>query len=287
MAKRFKTKRKISWKKLISAIAVVVILLGSIAGIRACVKDETKTIGASAFSRGGLDENGKYVETDKSIYTKEVFACIGLRVEPDFESKVTFDVYYYDHDERFVSSKLNLSSVYDEDVPMAKYARIVIHPQVDEDEKDFKISLFDIRDYANDLKITVDKEQKYPHYSVDLYDESKVTIGKSFDQHGSDEYVTYFDSEYCKVTEEISITGEYKYFDIYVRRAGKIGMYAVSVVAADSDNKVIARQSFNYSDYDAGEWCKMTLEVPDNEADMYLLVRMHKESECRIFGYND
>ena len=31
----------------------------------------------------------------------------------------------------------------------------------------------------------------------------------------------------------------------------------------------------------------MTLEVPDNEADMYLLVRMHKESECRIFGYND
>ena len=117
MAKTYK-KRKISWKKLLSAIAVVVILLGTVAAIRSCTKDETKTISASAFSRGGLDENGEYVETNASLYTPEAIACRGLKIVPDFDAQFTYDVYYYDYQDNFVDKKLGFKKSYDEDYPL-------------------------------------------------------------------------------------------------------------------------------------------------------------------------
>ena len=290
MAKRFKTKRKISWKKLLSAVAVIAIILGSIAGIRACTKDETKTISASAFSRGGLDENGEYVETDKSIYTKEAFACIGLRVQPDFEASASYDVYYYDYDERLLDVRLGLTGVYDEDYPLAKYARIVIHPEIpaDVDQEDFKIAFYEVHSLAKDFKITVNKSQKYLYSnSVNLFNEENIEMGKTFDVHGNDVYVTYVENEHLKTSGEIAVTGEYEYYDVYIRRPSQSDIFAVSVIAADEDDKVLVRQSYDLTDLAAGEWCKMTLEVPDSEADMYLVARMPKDAECYIFGYSD
>lgn len=158
-----KFRRKASWKRIVCAVLVTV-LVASLGGalISFAVRD-TKTIPSSAFSVGGLNENGKYIADDKSIYTKEAFECIGLRVQPDFESQVTYDVYYYDYDDRLVEVKKGLSSVYDEDFPLAQYCRIVIHPEIPEDttKSEFKIKWYQVSGYADDIKITVDRKQEY------------------------------------------------------------------------------------------------------------------------------
>ena len=139
MAKKFK---KANWKKILCAILVCLVGITALGGIATLARDKTKSIGVTAFKRGDLNENGAYVESDQSIYTEEAFNCIGLRVAPDFECNSTFDVYYYDYNGNFIESKLGLSDVYDEDSPLAKTARIVIHPQIPKDtnKKDFKIS---------------------------------------------------------------------------------------------------------------------------------------------------
>ena len=160
-----KTFKKINWKKVLSGILAVIVCITAISGIAALAKNDTKTISSTAFECGALDDNGKYVKSDQSIYTKEAFGCIGLRVAPDFESNATYDVYYYDSNDTLVEIKSDLTGVYDEDYPlhMATKARIVIHPEVpsDFDEDDFKISFYEVYSYANKFEITVNKKQDY------------------------------------------------------------------------------------------------------------------------------
>ena len=283
-------KRKSKLKSILCGVLVVATLIGACAGIAAFAKKDTKTISSSLFSRGDLDENGIYVESDKSIYTKEAFGCIGLRVEPDFESKVSYDVYYYDYDERLIEARKGLSSVYDEDYPLAQYARIVIHPEIPSDvsEKDFKINFYEVYGYANDLNITVDKKQDYLYDNCEnLYIETLAIQDKTFDSSVHTGYVELEDSEYAKVSNEIAITGEYNTYDVYIRRSETSDIFLVSVIAASSDDKILVREAFDLKDLNAGEWCKMTIEVPEYEGDMYLIARMPKDAECYIFGYND
>ena len=282
-------KRKIGWKQIICGVLAGIVLIACIGGISSCFKEETtKEISSSAFERGGLDENGKYVETNASIYTKEAFACKGLRVVPDFESQITYDVYYYDHDDRFIESKLGLSSVYDEDYPLAQYARIVIHPNASKTDKNFGISWFDIRYYCDDITITVDKDQttKYASFN-NLYIDEAAIVGKSFDEHGNDSVVTVYDNALMKMSAEIPVEGDNQFYDVFIRRTVESDAYAVGVIAADSDDKILVRESYNLIDLKAGEWCKMTIELPDFNDSMYLVVRMPKDADCYIFGYNE
>lgn len=286
MAKIFKTKSK--WRSIIAAVLVIGAIIAACAGLAVMSKDDTQKIRASAFSRGDLDDKGIYVESDKSIYTKEAFGCIGLRVEPDFESKVTYDVYYYDYDERLIEARKGLSSVYDEDYPLAQYARIVIHPVIPSDvsEKDFKINFYEVYGYANDLTITVDKKQNYLYEnSVNLYIEENVQADTTFSTSESETTVELKEGVGVKTTEKIAVTGEYEYYDIFIRRTVQSDIFLVGVVA-DTTDKILVREAYDLAGLAAGEWCKITIEVPEYEGDMYLISRMPSDADCYIFGYN-
>lgn len=281
-------KAKKRWKGIIAAVLVIGASIAACAGLAVISKNDTQKIRASAFSRGDLDDKGIYVESDKSIYTKEAFGCIGLRVEPDFESKVTYDVYYYDYDERLIEARKGFSGVYDEDYPLAQYARIVIHPEIPADvsEKDFKINFWEESKYAKQLTITVDKKQNYLYEnSVNLYIEENVQTDTTFNTSSSDTTVELKEGIGVKTTEKINVTGEYEYYDIYVRRTVQSDIFLVGVVS-DMDNKILVKEAYDLAGLKAGEWCRITLEVPEYEGDMYLISRMPSDAECYIFGYN-
>ena len=104
-----------------------VLLIGGI--IFACVKlfdRDTKTISMFDFEVGAIDESGNYTQSKQSIYTKEMFPCAGLNVEPSFEYSGTYRIFFYNMDRDFISSTENLTKVYTEKIPdAARYARVM------------------------------------------------------------------------------------------------------------------------------------------------------------------
>ena len=257
------------------------------AGVSVLAKRDTKTIKSSAFSVGSLDENGKYVENDQAIYTEKAFECIGLRIEPDFEAQHTYDVYYYDYNEKLLEAKTGLTEVYDEDFPLAKLCRVVIHPAVPDGEssKDFKISRFEIRGFANELKITVNRDQTNVYSdSVNLYVEANAQLGKTFNSDAN--AVALTEDAATKVSEEITVTGDFEFYDVYVKKTSATASYAAVVIAGGEENTIFTRALADLAEVNEGEWCKITIELPELESDAYLLVRMAADSECYVYGYN-
>lgn len=294
--------RKINWKRVIAIVCIVVIAISCLGLISSCFKkDTTKTISASAFSRGGLDENGEHVETKKSLVTEEAFDCIGLRVVPDFDAHITYDVYYYDYNDNLLEKKLDLKKTYDEDFPLAKTCRIVIHPEGSE-KKDFEIGYFDVRDIAKKLTITVDKNQDYKYAdSMNMY--GVATIDKSF-QPLNNGAVADFDSsnlvDYSsannkvKVSNKVVVDGSYDYYDVFVHLDVGEAMWPITALFG-ADGKVIrVNKDYIYDFVDSSivvkpAWVKMTIEVPvlDSYDGVHLMVSMPDDSNCYIFGYND
>lgn len=164
-------KRKFKWKNILSFVLVGVLLIGSVAGLGAIFNKDTKTISSTAFAVGCINEQGNYAESKTSIYTKDMFECQGLSIEPDFEATGTYKVFYYDENKNFIGATEDLyaeDGVYNKgnSFPFAKYARIMITPDVPtaddgKEVKDFKIRFYEVYGYANEYNITVDKKQEY------------------------------------------------------------------------------------------------------------------------------
>lgn len=169
---------KANWKNILSAVLVGALLIGVVVGVTSLLNKDTKKIPSSAFGVGGIDENGNYEKSDVSIYTKDMFECQGLTIEPDFEATGTYKVFYYDANKNFLGSTDELEAtegVYTkgDDFIVAKYARIMITPgiPVDEDgnvEEDFKIRFYEVVGYANDYTITVNKKQDFKSEKIAL-----------------------------------------------------------------------------------------------------------------------
>lgn len=284
---KFKFKKNSKLKKIVCAVLVIASVFALAVGVSAFAKNDTKTIGASAFSVGSLDENGKYVENKQAIYTQNAFECIGLRIAPDFEAKLTYDVYYYDYNEKLIEAKIGLTEVYDEDFPLAKLCRVVVHPAIPEGEtaRNFKIDFFEKYKFANELKITVDKNQNYLYSdSVNLYVAENAQLDKTFNSDVNT--VTLTDSTGVKVSEEITVTGDYDYYDVFVKKTSEEASNIAVVIADGEENTILARELADLGEINVGEWCKITISVPDFENGAYLLVRMPSASECYVYGYN-
>ena len=171
-------KRKFKWKNILSFVLVGVLLVGAVAGLGSIFGKDTKTISSTAFSVGGINAQGNYEKSDLSIYTKDMFECQGLSIEPDFEATGTYKVFYYDSNKNFIGATDELNAedgVYTrgDDFVNAQYARIMITPDVPVDEdgnevEDFKIRFYEVTSYASDYTITVNKEQKGNVYSENL-----------------------------------------------------------------------------------------------------------------------
>ena len=284
-------KRKISVKKILSLVLTIAIALGAIGGVVALVKNDNKKIGASAFTRGGLDENGKYVESNVSIYTEEAFYCKGLRIEPDFEFSGTFDVYYYTNDNEFIEAKTGMSAVYDEDYPLAVKARIVIHADTElTKDKDFKIRFYEVPKYANELKITVNKDQELASViSPNLYREDDTVEGKAFYPFANEDWNinTLEDASNGLVSNLITLNDEYDYIEVYyfvpenlyrsvfVCFADETGGYVHSVYG----NTAYEEQA----DYVVGKWVCERIDLRDAKLENAASMRIVTPKNATVY----
>ena len=175
--------KSLPWRSIVAGILVVAAVIGSVVGLSALFGAKTKTVSSGSFAIGAInEETGVYMESKTSIYTKDVFECQGLVIEPDFEATGTYQVFYYGEYKTFLGATEPMKATagtYErgDEFPIAKYARIVITPEtpVDEDgkvEDDFKIHWYNKLTFANDYTITVDKKQVY--VAPDLFATSLV-----------------------------------------------------------------------------------------------------------------
>ena len=196
-----KTKRR----KLIIIISVsLFVCVGIIAGIIALVKkQDVKEVGTSAFTIGHINSvSGMYEQSSASIYTSELIACRGLSITPDFESNVKYQVYFYDMDKLYLGCSEVLTTKYTlpKDDVETFYCRIVVYPEKDVYGYDPYVYFFDIPFLANNLTITVDKEQ-------DISKLLKLALQTRFNTWVED-YVNVYskgyigDLPYYKVTED-------------------------------------------------------------------------------------
>ncbi|MDE6441650.1 MAG: hypothetical protein K2L12_02730 [Clostridia bacterium] len=146
--------------KTIALALAGVAALGLIAwGIKALVdytKNDLKKVTLS-YDVGNLGADGKYVNDESTLYTKEAFGCYGLQVKPDFDSTVNYQIFYYDILDNYISSTEVLTDGYSGKAPVnGAYARIVIEPR---DDEDGKISLTERVKYPMQLTVKVKKNQ--------------------------------------------------------------------------------------------------------------------------------
>lgn len=212
--------KRIKWKNIISAVLVGVLLIGAVAGLGSIFGKDTKTISPGAFSVGAINAQGNYEKSDVSIYTKDMFECQGLSIEPDFEATGTYKVFYYDSNKNFISATDELNAedgVYTKGItsPLARYARVMITPDVPTDEdgkkvEDFKIRFYEVMNYANEYNITVNKKQDFNEVTANLWKESATMGSDNFyaitEGVASTEYSTTAAATFCN-SELVDVTG--------------------------------------------------------------------------------
>ena len=113
-------------------------------------------LGPEAYMIGALDEEGKAADGDASIVTRKAFTTDGLKVELQDDAKVTYELFFYDEENAFISSTGALSTDFlGLTVPLnAESAKIVITPTEDEDGF---ISLTEVIGYASQVTVTINR----------------------------------------------------------------------------------------------------------------------------------
>ncbi len=156
--KKINFKSKSLWKKIGLGVLAGVVLIGAVFGVTALFRkaeEETQKEISPTWAIGGLTEQGAYLETKESIYTKDAFECYGLNIKMDFDNNISYRIFFYDYNDEFVGLTEKLTTNYSEDIDiLVKSARIVITPN-----EDSKISWYEKIGYAKQLTISVDKNQ--------------------------------------------------------------------------------------------------------------------------------
>ena len=283
--------RKRSWKKILTVGVSLLLIVAAVGVPLALFGKDTKTIGAMKFSLGNLDAQGKHVDSDTSIYTKEAFPCQGLRIVPDFEARGEFDVYYYDDNEKFLGVSAGLIDVFEEDYPVATRCRVVYRPAKPDDVKtsEWSIGFFEVAKYAKQLTITVDKDQPEYVSSADLFVPMEGT--GAFTELDVSEIVA--DPGYSS-SQLVTVDEKYDYYRIYVRTTSTISNSAVvafgddesKAIYVDEDGKI--KDGFAYT-FDANamianSWYSVLVEVPEGAT--VLRVMGPADAEFRIYGVN-
>lgn len=144
-------------KKIALALAGVAALTGIGFGVKAIVdytKNDLKTISPS-FEVGNLGADGKFLDDESTLYTKEAFECKGLQIKLDFDNAINYQIFYYDDLDNLISSTSKLDGAYTDKV-LATHARLVIIPTDDEDNK---ISWTERITYPKQMTVKVAKTQ--------------------------------------------------------------------------------------------------------------------------------
>ena len=289
--------RKRTLKRLISAVLVTVLVASLGGALISVLSKDTKTIHPT-FSVGGLDENGYYVEDNSTIYTKKAFECSGLRVQPDFESSVTYDIYLYDGSEKFIEAKKGLTKVFADDIGSAKYARIVIHPEIPEDTKEdeFQIKWYQISGYANQIKITVNKDQtddinpEGKSYGPNLYDETKAVFDSRLEGYSGTLQIWDGEPDMSggdKRSEKIIVDDSYDNVDVvfhYTKDVDRVWVYIVN-----GDNNLVLDSLYaDFTDLKDGEYVTLSFDVSTFQTlydDVCVYINASASTELFVFGY--
>lgn len=151
--------RRDNVKWVIAFILIAVLLVGMvITFVKLADNETTKTVSASAFEIGGLDEQGKEIKNTACIRMKNSVSVDGLSIALDKDATVKYTVFYFTVDENGDEVFLSKSDLLDADLDAssipgtAEVCKIVIEPTMDAE-----VSLFEINGYANQLTITYNK----------------------------------------------------------------------------------------------------------------------------------
>ena len=194
-----RSRRKISLKKVLCLVLVVIVSILAVGGITSFAKKDTEKVSGIVFTRGGIEEkNGEHSRREDAIYTEDLIACKGLKVTPDFDSHVEYQVFWYNANKEYCSCTELTNEIFTGAVPdYAKYCRIMIVPNnEDSATEDTKVQFWETLGIASSVKIEVSKNQTYT--PIDYYELALLKTAPK------DHVVTSIDEEYEFY--------EYKYF---------------------------------------------------------------------------
>lgn len=128
----------------------VLVLVGA-AGL--CVRMGTSQtyakLSANNYVVGSLDETGEFTKNAGSFVSKDFYDIKGLSVKVDKDADLSYQLFFYDEDENFISATNNFGVTYNGTIPEnAELFKIVINPTNDDD-----ISTFDIINYGSDIEV--------------------------------------------------------------------------------------------------------------------------------------
>ena len=153
--RKHKTADAVKW---VVVFLLVIGLIGAVVTLFVMLNRQTTVtqIGPEAYTIATLDENGEQAEGDTAIVTRDTFTTDGLKVELTDEANVTYELYFYDGEDNFISSTGTLSADFDGSaIPEnAESAKIVITPTADEDGK---VDLTEVFGYAGQVTVTVNR----------------------------------------------------------------------------------------------------------------------------------
>ena len=310
---KIKFNRKVSWKRILSAVLVTVLVTSMLGVAISFLSKDTKYI-SPRFSVGGLSDNGVHIEDNKSLYTKKAFGCKGLHIEIDFEAHLTYDIYYYDVSEIFIGSIKGLSGTFSDkgDYPNARYCRIVIHPDIPAgtSESEFKVKWYEVYSYSKNMKISVSKKQVFDSENkldggtvlTNLYNDENALMDTFSSNYvpRPDASVGFFPttdaSTYSnyKCSQPIALDPSWKTVLITFKNPSKLWdtmpLFTATIVvdAILSPEIVWGEAVSSTADHGLGEMVNITVDLADlysSYDSLYLYVQMDERLDCSINGF--
>ena len=152
-------KNKTKINLIIGAVAVLAIMLVvSFFKIDGLVAN--KKLSNSNYGIGAISAEGKVIESKLSFYTKDLLTVEGSEVTLKDDATITYRVFFYDEDEKFLSATEELNENLSEEdiVEGAKFFRVMITP-ADIDGEDVVCSKTNRAKYVEQIIISIAKSK--------------------------------------------------------------------------------------------------------------------------------
>ena len=270
-------------KGLCIALAVIlgIVALGSVSTF---AKNDTRSIVLN-FDIGSIDpQTGEYVEDNTSIYTKNVFECGGLRIEPDFKFKGTYDVFYYSADGFVVGSAKGLTGVYkmNETQYVGQYARVVIHPEVPSDyegKEPWEIMWYEVVEYSSQIDIRVGKDGfKYRDF-VNLYNDADEVLDMTYISGDTASYTPVLDYN-SKLSGLIDLDEDYKTLEV-VCKFKFPPKQGIGIVFVGENGESVSTTLNDLTQHESGIY-HLTIEIPADATGVALSIP--KDANVFVYG---
>lgn len=146
--------------KWVIAFVLIALLIGAVTvmGIALNKQITTRTLGASAYSIGTIDEQGVQAKDTANIYTKDFITVDGLKIKLADKAEIQYKVFFYGENDKqekeFISATEYLTIDFDASTmpANAKFVKIVIDPL-----NDAEVSSIEKGGYAKQLEVTYNR----------------------------------------------------------------------------------------------------------------------------------